>query len=99
MLLVLQPPVALGRGLRGLPRFRLSQLLQLKLWLPRLLWLGALLLLPLLQPQQLEVVLLVLVLLVPLLLPLLLLLLLLLPLRLLPMLLSLLLLTRQALRW
>ena len=94
MLLVLQPTVALGRGLRGLPRFRLSQLLQLKLWLPRLLWLGALLLLPLLQPQQLELVLLVLVLLVPLLL-----LLLLLPLRLLPMLLSLLLLTRQALRW
>ena len=86
MLLVLQPTVALGRGLRGLPRFRLSQLLQLKMWLPRLLWPGALLLLPLLQLQQLVLVLL-------------LLLLLLLPLRLLPMLLSLLLLTRQALRW
>ena len=86
LLLVLQPTVALGRGLRGLPRFRLSQLLQLKLWLPRLLWPGALLLLPLLQLQQLVLVLL--------------LLLLLLPLRLLPMLLSLLLLlTRQALRW
>ena len=86
LLLVLQPTVALGRGLRGLPRFRLSQLLQLKMWLPRLLWPGALLLLPLLQLQQLVLVLL-------------LLLLLLLPLRLLPMLLSLLLLTRQALRW
>ena len=87
LLSVLQPTVALGRGLRGLPRFRLSQLLQLKMWLPRLLWPGALLLLPLLQLQQLVLVLL------------LLLLLLLLPLRLLPMLLSLLLLTRQALRW
>ena len=85
LLSVLQPTVALGRGLRGLPRFRLSQLLQLKMWLPRLLWPGALLLLPLLQLQQLVLVLL--------------LLLLLLPLRLLRLLLSLLLLTRQALRW
>ena len=42
LLLVLQPTVALGRGLRGLPRYRLSLKLQLKLWLPRLLLLRAL---------------------------------------------------------